>query len=152
MRVACLCICATVRVPGRIDIEARLAHERRPQQQGPKSEKPQVRFELYEDLPSDVIAQSREIVREARLDIGGIEYVETADGERYFYDINASSVYRDDIVQAAGLDAADILGRYIEREYRKERRKSERGEQSLRGSRVSTQTNTTTNQEKSYVG
>ena len=50
--------------------------------------------------------------------LGGVEYIENARGERYFYDINAASVYRRDIVEESGVDAVSRLGDFIERELR----------------------------------
>jgi glutathione synthase/RimK-type ligase-like ATP-grasp enzyme len=73
------------------------------------------RFEHAVDVPSEAVAEARAIVRAAGLDFGGVEYIETSGGERYFYDINATSVYRSDIVAASGVDAMDRLVSFIER-------------------------------------
>ena len=80
---------------------------------------PQVHFELY-DIDPEAVAQARAIVRAARLDIGGVEFIERADGVRVFYDINASSVYRDEICEGAGVDAVGKQQAFLEREYAQE--------------------------------
>src|SRR3954452_8043905 len=45
---------------------------------------PPVEFLAYPEVPDDAVATARRIVRAARLDIGGIEYLETPDGRRVF--------------------------------------------------------------------
>jgi hypothetical protein len=50
-----------------------------------------------------------------------VEYIETADGRRVFYDINATSVYREDIQREAGVDAFGKLCGFLARELAKER-------------------------------
>ncbi|MEE8141972.1 MAG: hypothetical protein V3T77_02625 [Planctomycetota bacterium] len=88
--------------------------------------KPKVEFSHYADIPADAVAQAREIVREARLDVGGVEYIEAADGKRYFYDINATSVYRPDVCADAQVNALEKLVDFIAREYTKELAKKSR--------------------------
>ncbi len=97
--------------------------ERPPAGQSEGDGEPTVDFEHYSDISPDAVAEARAIVQKAGLDVGGVEYIESSDGQRYFFDINAPSVYRPDIVQAAGVDAMTKFVDFIEREYRKEQRK-----------------------------
>ena len=97
--------------------------ERPPAGQSEGDGEPAVDFEHYSDIPAAAVAEAREIVHKAQLDVGGVEYIESSDGHRYFYDINAPSVYRPDIVEASGVDAMTKFVDFIDREYRKEQRK-----------------------------
>jgi glutathione synthase/RimK-type ligase-like ATP-grasp enzyme len=63
-----------------------------------------VEFFPYPDVPSDAVETAKRIVRAARLDVGGIEYLETDDGRRVFYDINANSNLRPSVAAAFGFD------------------------------------------------
>jgi glutathione synthase/RimK-type ligase-like ATP-grasp enzyme len=65
---------------------------------------PPVEFLPYLDVPADAVETARRIVRAARLDVGGIEYLETRDGRRVFYDINANSNLRPSVAAAWGVD------------------------------------------------
>ncbi|MCH8824217.1 MAG: hypothetical protein IH984_12015 [Planctomycetes bacterium] len=84
------------------------------------SQKAAVRFEPYPDIPPDSVAQAREIARAANIEVGGVEYIEAVDGTRVFIDINASSVYRQEICEALGTNAIASLVEFISREYHKE--------------------------------
>jgi glutathione synthase/RimK-type ligase-like ATP-grasp enzyme len=60
--------------------------------------------------PRDVIGQVERIAHAARLDVGGIEYLESArDGHLYFYDINALSNFVADPVRVVGFDPTERL-------------------------------------------
>jgi hypothetical protein len=57
------------------------------------------------DPPAEIRAAVERIAREAGLDVGGIEYLESErDGRLYFYDINALSNFVADPVQVVGFD------------------------------------------------
>jgi glutathione synthase/RimK-type ligase-like ATP-grasp enzyme len=70
----------------------------------PVVETPPVEFVPYPDVPRDAVETAKRIVRAARLDVGGIEYLETPDGRRVFYDINANSNLRPSVAAAFGFD------------------------------------------------
>lgn len=84
------------------------------------SQKAAVRFEPYPDIPPDSVAQAREIARAANIEVGGVEYIEAVDGTRVFIDVNASSVYRQEICEVLGTNAIASLVEFISREFHKE--------------------------------
>jgi hypothetical protein len=61
-----------------------------------------VKFYPYPEMPSEVVAEGEGIMPAGFLDVGGIEYLEAADGRRIFYDINANSNLRLPIGRASG--------------------------------------------------
>jgi glutathione synthase/RimK-type ligase-like ATP-grasp enzyme len=65
---------------------------------------PAVEFQPYPEVPTEAVEMATRIVRAARLDVGGIEYLETTDGRRVFYDINANSNLRPSVAAAFGFD------------------------------------------------
>ncbi len=68
----------------------------------------QARFELQEHLDADVLNAIRHLFQSLRLDFGSIEFLEGADGQRYFYDLNLNSNYR---TQLPGVESFDPWGR-----------------------------------------
>jgi glutathione synthase/RimK-type ligase-like ATP-grasp enzyme len=79
---------------------------------------PPVEFEPYPDVPDDAVETAKRIVRAAKLDVGGIEYLETPglNGERrVFYDINANSNLRPSIAAAFGFDPFDRVVDFLVR-------------------------------------
>jgi glutathione synthase/RimK-type ligase-like ATP-grasp enzyme len=65
---------------------------------------PPVEFHPYPDVPRDAVETAKRIVQAARLDVGGIEYLETDHGRRVFYDINANSNLRPSVAATFGFD------------------------------------------------
>jgi hypothetical protein len=78
-----------------------------------------VEFYPYAEVPAAAVETGKRIIAAGGLDVGGIEYLETPDGERVFYDINANSNLRAPIGRAFGFDpferVVDFLAAQIER-------------------------------------
>jgi glutathione synthase/RimK-type ligase-like ATP-grasp enzyme len=65
---------------------------------------PPVEFYPFPEVPREAVQTAQRIARAAKLDVGGIEYLETTDGRRVFYDINANSNLRPSVAAAFGFD------------------------------------------------
>ena len=61
----------------------------------------------------DAVDTATRIVQAARLDVGGIEYLEGLDGRRVFYDINANSNLRPSVAAAFGFDPFERVVDYL---------------------------------------
>ena len=68
----------------------------------------------FRRCPADAVDTARRIARAARLDVGGIEYLETVDGRRVFYDINANSNLRPSVAAAFGFDPFERVVDFLE--------------------------------------
>ena len=86
-----------------------------------------VEFHPYAEVPPEAVETAKAIVRAARLDVGGIEYLETPDGRRVFYDINANSNLRPSVAAAFGFDPFDRVVIYLENELAKAPKNSQAG-------------------------
>lgn len=73
-------------------------------------------FFPYPEVPADAVATAKRIVDAAKLDVGGIEYLETPDGRRVFYDVNANSNLRPSVAEAFGFDPFERVVDYLVRE------------------------------------
>ncbi|MFN7932059.1 MAG: hypothetical protein U0R19_01955 [Bryobacteraceae bacterium] len=78
-----------------------------------------VEFYPYPDVPAEAVADGERIMAAGGLDVGGIEYLEAADGRRIFYDINANSNLRAPIGQAFGFDPFSRVVDYLVEERRR---------------------------------
>lgn len=65
---------------------------------------PAVEFYPYREVPAQAVAWGKRIMAAGKLDLGGIEYLETHDGRLMFYDVNANSNLRPSVAQAFGFD------------------------------------------------
>jgi glutathione synthase/RimK-type ligase-like ATP-grasp enzyme len=78
-----------------------------------------VEFYPYPEVPGEAVETGEKIIASGGLDVGGIEYLEAADGRRIFYDVNANSNLRAPIAQTFGFDpferVVDYLTAHIER-------------------------------------
>lgn len=81
----------------------------------PKEAAP-VRFEPYPGVPPEAVEQAARIVRAGGLDVAGIEYLDTTDGRRVFYDVNANSNLRPSVAAAFGFDPFERVVDYLVRE------------------------------------
>jgi hypothetical protein len=63
-----------------------------------------VEFHPYRQVPAEAVDAGKRLMAAGHLDVGGIEYLEAADGRLVFYDINANSNLRVPIGQAFGFD------------------------------------------------
>jgi glutathione synthase/RimK-type ligase-like ATP-grasp enzyme len=77
-----------------------------------------VEFYPYAEVPAEAVRQGEQIVAAGGLDVGGIEYLESADGRRIFYDVNANSNLRAPIGRAFGFDPFERVADYLEEQIR----------------------------------
>jgi len=72
-----------------------------------------VEFYPYPEVPAAAVLMGEKIMANGGLDVGGIEYLEAADGRRIFYDVNANSNLRAPIGQAFGFDPFERVVDYL---------------------------------------
>jgi glutathione synthase/RimK-type ligase-like ATP-grasp enzyme len=77
---------------------------------------PPVEFYPCPEVPPAAVETAARIVRAARLDVGGIEYLETTDGRRVFYDINANSNLRPSVAAAFGIEPFERVVDYLQQQ------------------------------------
>ena len=87
----------------------------------PVAAAPPPEFTPFPDVPSDAVRSARRIVQAAGLDVGGIEYLETIDGRRVFYDINANSNLRPSVAGAFGFEPFERVVDYLVAQLQRER-------------------------------
>lgn len=73
-----------------------------------------VEFYPFPEVPEEAVRDAQKLFAAAKLDVGGIEYLETPDGRRVFYDINANSNLRPQVAAAFGFDPFERVVDYLE--------------------------------------
>jgi hypothetical protein len=80
---------------------------------------PPVEFYPYAEVPARAVEWGRRIMAAGKLDVCGIEYLETQDERMMVYDINANSNLRPSVAQAFGFDpferVVDFLAGQLQR-------------------------------------
>lgn len=71
-------------------------------------------FTAFKDVPDAAVKDALRIFEAGGLDIGGIEYLETPDGRRVFYDINANSNLRKPVAEEFGFDPFERVAGWLE--------------------------------------
>jgi len=75
-----------------------------------------LRVEAYQP-PAEIVADVERIMRAAGIEIGGVEYmIDSRDGQRVYYDINALSNFVADGPRVLGFDPFARLADWLERE------------------------------------
>jgi len=75
-----------------------------------------IEFHPYPELPPEAARDGLRIMAAGGIDVGGIEYLEAADGRRVFYDVNANSNLRPAVARAFGFDPFERVVDYLVRE------------------------------------
>jgi len=77
-----------------------------------------VEFHPYHGVPVAAVNAGKKLMTAGHLDVGGIEYLEAADGRLVFYDINANSNLRAPIGEAFGFDPFDRVVDFLMQQVR----------------------------------
>ncbi len=77
-----------------------------------------VEFYPYPEVPAAAVEAGMKLMHAGGLDIGGIEYLEAADGRLIFYDVNANSNLRAPIAAAFGFDPFERVVDWLEAKIR----------------------------------
>ena len=72
-----------------------------------------VEFFPYPEVPSAAVETGKKLFAAGGLDVGGLEYLEAADGRLIFYDVNANSNLRAPIASAFGFNPFDRVAEFL---------------------------------------
>jgi glutathione synthase/RimK-type ligase-like ATP-grasp enzyme len=62
-----------------------------------------VEFYPYPEVPAEAVETAKRLLKASSIDVGGVEYLETPDGRRVFYDVNANSNLRPSVAAHFGV-------------------------------------------------
>jgi hypothetical protein len=79
----------------------------------PAAEQKPVEFYPYPDVPPDAVSAGEKVMAAAGIDVGAVEYVDSVDGRRVFYDINANSNLRASVAAAFGFDPFERVAEWL---------------------------------------
>ncbi|MEM7308649.1 MAG: hypothetical protein AAF682_18340 [Planctomycetota bacterium] len=74
---------------------------------------PRAVFEHEPDPDPALVHAARDVLSAIGLEVGGVEILVEASGRAVFLDVNATSVYRDDVAAAAGVDPYAMLANHL---------------------------------------
>jgi glutathione synthase/RimK-type ligase-like ATP-grasp enzyme len=77
---------------------------------------PPVEFYPYPEVPAAAVEAGKQLMAAGGLDVGGIEYLEAADGRLIFYDVNANSNLRVPIARSFGFEPFERVVDYLVRQ------------------------------------
>lgn len=81
-------------------------------------------FHAFPEVPYEAVEAGRRIVEAAGIDVGAVEYVETTDGRRVFYDVNANSNLRPPVAREFDVEPFEAVADFLEREVEQARQES----------------------------
>lgn len=79
---------------------------------------PPVEFYPYPEVPAEAVKMGQRLMAAGKLDVGGIEFLEAADGRLIFYDVNANSNLRPSIAAAFGFDPFERVVDFLVKQIR----------------------------------
>jgi glutathione synthase/RimK-type ligase-like ATP-grasp enzyme len=72
-----------------------------------------IEFYPYPEVPDEAVEIAKTILRESKIDVGGVEYLETPDGRRVFYDVNANSNLRPSVAAHFGVSPFERVVEFL---------------------------------------
>ena len=79
---------------------------------------PPAEFRPCREVPAQAVAWGKRIVAAGKLDVAGIEYLETRNGRLVVYDVNVNSNLRPSVARAFGFDPFERVVDFLAREIR----------------------------------